>query len=1565
MIFLVKYNQSYASHAMGADLTYTCLGVGPTPGSMQYALTYSFFRDCSGITPSNLIDFQITNTCGLPIQNINLTQLGQPVDVPTACPSALTTCHGGLNTGIQQYTYTGIITLPDSCANWQIGHAESARNAAITTITGAGSDNLYVFSTINNLSGECNSSPLFTNPPVPFACVGQRFCFNHGGYDAEGDSLAYQLITPRTGPNASDTVTYLAGFSAANPVLSAPPVTFDPISGDICMIATATDVSVFAVLVNEYRNGVLIGQVERDVQITVQNCGNIIPFATGINGAPSFSRTICANSQFCFYIASIDPDVVNTTTLTWNSTIPGATFTTTNGHRDSAFFCWTPTTADISLNPYCFTVIVQDDNCPLQGTNTYSYCITVNGVEANAGIDQVITCSQTADLLATGTPDDGNLSFLWENADTSRYRPGVGLGEYIVSITSATGCIDVDTVNVIPGLGVPAANFYFTNNCNGSPIQFVDSTILTGSSLSNWDWDFGDGNIANTQNPTHQYVANGTYDVTLIVTTLAGCTDTIIRQLTINTNIPFAQFTAPAVCEGVAMSFTDISSGSPNSWSWDFGDFSSPSNTSAIQNPSHTFTGSGNYTITITVTNAAGCQSVSQQNVNVNPLPVIAVSDAAICLGDAANIAGPAGFAVYAWDNSANTQSISVSPIVTTNYSLVVTDNNGCQATDGMTLTVNPLPVVVVGPDQTICEGTNANLSANGGISYEWNPGTLAGQNIVVSPSGSTIYTVTVTDALGCKSSGQTSITVNPMPMVSVSSDMGICKGETATISVVSGVGAYLWLPGGNVTASITVSPITTTAYTVTVSDAIGCSGSATAIIDVHPIPAAAFSNSGAVCVNNSISFTDNSTISNGTINSWNWNFGNGGTALIQNPSNLYSTAGIFNVKLIITSDFGCKDSIINVVNVNALPIADAGLDQSICPGFNATLNGAGGISYDWNSGSFATASITISPAATTDYQLTVTDINGCQNTDNATVIVNPVPIANAGVDQSICIGESTTLLASGGVTYQWTPGAANTADYSLTPLASGTYTVLVTNQFGCENSDQVTVQVNPLPVATFITSGSICEGNSVSFTDQSTIISGAVTTWSWDFGNGVSSTAQNPQIPFSNPGVYNVNLTITSDFGCQASISNLQTIWATPVSQFTSSSVCIGLANDFQDSSVISDASPLNYSWSFGDGNISNATSPSHIYTSYGVYPISLVTTSQNGCSDTYSGQANVFPLPEASFIVTSACVDESATFVNTSSVPIGVIGNYYWTFGDNNVSTIGNPTHVYQNPGDYPIHLLITSDHGCLDSTDGLITIIPNPVIDFATENVCQGYPVNFTDNSDPVIGAMTFYQWNFGDGVTTSIQNPVHTYSAPGWYSVSLTATNDSGCSTTYLRPNALQVYASPVALFESNEGQATDILPLVNFVNQTTSQGLFYWSFGDGDTSIQYSPTHLYASIGLYEVDLITIDLNGCIDSTSKLIEIKPTSEIYIPNAFTPNGDARNDLFQVYTYNVKDMQVQIYDRWGLKIVEWNDVKGGWDGRVNGNPAQSDTYVYRVSTLDVNEKREIHVGHVSLVR
>ncbi|MFN8165382.1 MAG: PKD domain-containing protein [Bacteroidia bacterium] len=813
-------------------------------------------------------------------------------------------------------------------------------------------------------------------------------------------------------------------------------------------------------------------------------------------------------------------------------------------------------------------------------------------------------------------------------------------------------------------------------------------------------------------------------------------------------------------------------------------------------------------------------------------------------------------------------------------------------------------------------------------------------------------------------SSDQVDVIVNPI-LVDAVGDQGICKGSSANLNVSNATGNILWTPGGFTTASITVSPLSTTTYTLTISDAIGCSASDTITINVNPIPNAAFVTSAPVCVNNNIDFTDQSSITSGTISSWQWDLGNGSSSLTQNPSSLFSTSGNFTARLIVSSAVGCRDTVDNVFMVNPLPVISAGTNQSICPGFNATLTGSGGSTYNWIPGNLSSASITVSPSVTTQYVLTGTDANGCSNTAQASVIVNPVPAPDAGPSQSICFGDQVSLSASGGDTYYWTPGNSSNQVYTFVPNSTMTYSVLVTNSFGCTASDTVSVQVNPIPVAAFSSSGAICEDNAVTFTNQSSVSSGVVATNIWDFGNGASSNAQSPVQNFADPGTFTVNLIIVSDHGCRDTVQHPQAVYATPVSNFMNTNVCLGYPNAFAQLSTISDASPLSYQWDLGDNSYSSQSTFTHQYSAYGSYPVKLVTSSVNGCRDTITLLANVYSLPDASFTVGTVCEETDAAFQNLSTIPEGAINTYLWDFGDNGMSSSSSPLHAYSDPGAYTISLLITSDHGCLDSTYGSITVLPNPVVDFSTEDVCQGKDVNFTNMSTPSIGNIQSYNWNFGDGHTDPTENPIHTYSHSGFYNVSLTVVNDSGCTSTMLQPNAVHIFPLPAADFNSNSSEANDLIPMVNFVNTTSTAGLFFWSFGDGDTSMKYSPTHTYPSVGVYEVQLVTIDLNGCVDTTTRFIEIKPSSSVYIPNAFTPNGDTRNDIFQVYTWNVKDVDVSIYDRWGLKIVEWNNLNGGWDGSINGNPAQADTYVYRVSTVDVNDKKEVRVGHVSLVR
>lgn len=1560
--FLITFslwsNDAAATHAMGADLTYRCLG------NNQYEVTYSFYRDCSGITPSNPMTLDIFNPCtGTAIPSVNMPLVaGYPIEITPNCTTATTTCNGGSYTGVQEWVYRTVITLPAGCNEWRISHTESARNGAITT--GPANLNLYVYSSINNANGLCNNSPTFTNRPVVITCLGQTFTFNHGAIDPDGDSLVYTLMTPLQG--WGNNVPYLTGFSGSNFIQSSPPIFFNGTTGDIRITPSSIEVTVFAVLVSEYRNGVLIGQVQRDIQLSVENCTNMLPQLLGINGTPSYNTTACAGQPLCFNISSVDTNANDITTITWNNAIPGGTLTTTGTRRDSARFCWTPTLADISPTPHCFTATVRDNACPYRGLQVYTYCIRVNGVIAVAGPDQTIACNAVTNLIGSALLGNGTYNYSWNpgavNNDTLM---NATIGTYVLTVTSA-GCTSRDTVRVQPGVGGSLAAFASAANCQNRNVQFTDQSSSTGTTITSWSWSFGDGGTSTQQNPSHTYAANGTYNVQLIVNTAAGCTDTIVQQVVVTQNIPTAAFATANVCQGATVNFTDQSVGTGiTSWLWNFGDAGSGSNTSTSQSPTHLYSGPGTYNVNLLVTNSSGCQSQISQSVTVYANPTVTLNSTQICAGAQATLSVPSTFAGYNWSNGGTGNSITVSPPSTTGYSITVTDANNCTATASATVTVNPIPVATAGNNQNICQGQSATLNGGGGGTYVWNPGNLTGQSVTVSPSSSTTYVVTVTSAASCSATASVTVNVNVAPQVNVSDDAAICAGSSITLQVVNGTGNLNWTPGNLNTASITVSPAVTTTYYLTVTDGIGCAGSDSVRVVVNPLPDASFSQSGPVCLTAGMNFTDQSQIATGVVNQWNWFFGDNQSSTAQNPSHIYNAAGNYIVKLIVRSAAGCTDSVDGTVIVNSLPVADAGVAQSICPGENVTLNGSGGTIYSWSPGGQSTGSIQVSPSSTTNYILTVTDANGCQDTDDVTVTVNPAVVADAGTNVEVCIGESVTLQANGGNDYLWTPGNVNTSQYNFTPAASGTYTVLVTNSFGCTGTDQVDVIVNPLPVAAFTGNNTICLGNPITLNDQSVVNTGSIVSWNWTFGNGGTSSQQNPSVNYTSAGTYNIQLSVTTDAGCQDDIQLTQIINANPVAAFTSTNVCENEPVSLSSISTISDGSALAHSWTLSDGFASANTSFTHQFASAGSYTGTLIVTSVNGCTDQVTQPINVFPLPQAMLTTEPVCVNSSAIINDLSMVSSGSIQYWRWDFGDGNGSNAPNPVHIYTAEGNYRINLYIETEHGCRDSNYAFIRVMPRPIVDFVGQNVCFGFEVNFTNLSSAATGDITQYNWAFGDGGNSNDTEPVHIYNAPGWFAVTLTATSDSGCSTTRTIPNAVNIFPPPSAEFTDNAGEASDIYPIVNFYNQTVEPGASYWSFGDSTFSTEYSPLHQYEGPGVYEVQLVTISNNGCVDTTVRLIEIRPTSTVYIPNAFTPNGDQRNDFFQIYSSNIKSLEVAVYDRWGLKIVEWDNPSGSWDGRINGNPAQADVYVYRVVTVDARDKREVRLGHVTLVR
>lgn len=432
-----------------------------------------------------------------------------------------------------------------------------------------------------------------------------------------------------------------------------------------------------------------------------------------------------------------------------------------------------------------------------------------------------------------------------------------------------------------------------------------------------------------------------------------------------------------------------------------------------------------------------------------------------------------------------------------------------CSSDDTTTFSY-ALPVVDAGLDQTACSGANVTLSGSGATSYTWDNGVTDG--VSFNPVTTQTYTVTGTDAAGCQETDQVVVNVGTNPVVDAGANQSICPGQSVTLSG-SGANSYTW--DNSVTDGVAFTPAGTQTYTVTGSDVAGCQGTDQVTVTVYNLPSINAGADQAICPGGSVILSG----SGGTSYMWNNSVTNG---VSFNPAatQTYTVTG--------TDANGCTNTDQVVVTVNALPNVSAGQDQSVCAGTAVTLSGSGAVSYVWNLSVVNNTPFT--PGATQIYTVVGTDANGCQNSDQVTVTVNPPPTIGAGADQTICVGTSVTLSGTGGVSYVWTNGVTNGTSFNP-GVGTQTYTVTGTDANGCTNTDQVTITVLTVPVADINSTDPLSgyPGLAVTFTNSSTNATGFV----WDYNNGdtdvTNDVNQNGGSTFNAPGTYTVTLTASN----------------------------------------------------------------------------------------------------------------------------------------------------------------------------------------------------------------------------------------------------------------------------------------------------------------------------------------------------------------------------------------------------------------------------------------------------
>jgi len=1153
-----------------------------------------------------------------------------------------------------------------------------------------------------------------------------------------------------------------------------------------------------------------------------------------------------------------------------------------------------------------------------------------------------------------------NVNGTWKNNGDWEYLPWTTA---FVSLRHYLGqCVTVIIQTSDCGAGAHAGYAYFDASCKtlgiitsapalcGNPITL---TAPKGGLTYQWSAPAGGcmtpaaGNV-----PTITVSCPGKY--TVVITTVSGslCADTLDTIITSSTaTAPIPNFKADTVCAGNPTTFTNLTTGgnpASNVYTWTF----SAGNTSSSAGPvTFTYPAAGNYTATLQAT-SGGCGGDTTKTVVVVGPPTAAFTASTVCL---------------------NTPTVF----------------------------------------------TNTSTPATGPFSWNFGDGSAANttQNPTHTYAACGTYKVVLTVGIkGCIAKDSINVTVNPNPVPSFVTDTVCIGGSTqftdkTTIACGGSITGWSWKfgdPPTNGTSAVqnptySYNPATTPAtYNVTLTSTSnnGCQTAVTLPVEVVGKPTVAFTVA-PVCVGQTANFVNTST----GATTWKWTFGDpaNGTSAVKNPSYTYATAGTYTIKLVASTGAGCIDSTTNTITVNPSPVG-AATASTVCQGagtvFTNTTTGAS--SYKWSFGDAPTNGTSVATSPTYTYAtagnytatLISTSANGCTDTIKVPVVVNPNPTGTFTVP-TVCLGTASVFTLTptnmAGGTYAWTFGdgvgtsAVQNPTYTYTSAGVFNVSVALTSSAGCAGTATGTAAVSSIPVANFI-APAVCQDQAMKFTDQSTVIGGKDTAWLWNFGDGHTSTVQSPTHQYAACGTYNVMLTVTSNAKCVHDTTIPVTIYAVPIPSFTATSVCQGLVTNFTDKSTIGCAATntiAGWSWNFGDGSAPNTTqNPTHTYGAAGIYQVSLTVTSSTGCDSTVKLPVTVYPIPVPAFTANAPCFGTATNFTDQSTVAGGTIQGWAWSFGDPANSTSGtqNPLFTYPAAGTYNVRLIVTSNHGCIDSITKPVIVNPIPVPLFVSDTVgCTTLCIQDTDKST-VAGAPSNYinnwLWNFGDGSpdSSSVQPaPKHCYTQPGTYTVSLTVTTNNGCTATQVRPNYITSWPVPVAKFNASPNPTVLVNnPTVVFTDQSTGSPVAWtWTtFGDPADSVKFTEntTHTYTDTGTFYVQLDIVNKYGCKDSIIEPVVVQPIWTFYVPNAFTPNGDGINEGFIGKGIGILSYEMWIFDRWGMQLYHCTDMQHPWNGTVQGTSGvecQEDTYVWLIQIVDVFHGSHRYVGKVTIIK
>lgn len=1244
-----------------------------------------------------------------------------------------------------------------------------------------------------------------------------------------------------------------------------------------------------------------------------------------------------------------------------------------------------------SLNP----VISGQTNAEFAATNTLDTLgLLLGGLYyqsdcLNCPVTLTLNAITTASCLSTASVTiDGGVApftYTWSgSAQTGSAVTGLSAGTETVYVSDQLGCLSGSATLAITNPAPPIT-------LNASSVCVGYGVILNAGAASSYSWSpSGSLNADNTQNVIASPLVTTIY--TLDYVNALGCigSQTTEVLVTYTQNITVGNVT---LCAGQNLNLS-ANSFTGNAYFWTGPNAYTYSSTvqsdPVLANSTTLMTGPYN----LSVTSVPGCTSMATSNVNVFPLPTPSLAtNAPICAGFNLTFAGSGGSA-YSWTGPNGYSSVQQNPTIANSgtlatgvYSALVSFATGCSQTSTIFAQVRALPDASCAiTSSNVCLGRDINFGATGGISYVWsgpngfasnlqNPSILG---ITLLTNG--VYTVTVTDATGCQANATTTLAALFNPTVALACPV-TCMGSIATITA-NGFGFYTFYgPNGFVdinpvnnltgfsTTTVIASNLSAGVYSIQLQSALNtCSAQATGVLATIPVPTV-IATSSAVCYNAVATLTAAGGLANGSGYSWTGPQGYTSTnqyAFVPVANNL--TSGVYTV--VGTAPNSCTSQAVTTLTTIPLPTVTA-TGTLICLNEPFTFTASGAVSYTWAGPSAYTAIGANAFVTTTndfsigDYTVVGTGVNTCTQVTTANLAYMPLPTITTLPD-NVCLNEPATLQANGLMvaSYRWdgpasyTSVSQNAAILSAISPAPLIYTVVGTAPNTC--TQVATAMLSTIPLPTVVATGTV-----ICYKEPYIIPAAGANTYSWTGPSNYAYIGQNALIQSvdeTSEGVYRVVGT-NAVTGCtNVTTATLTTMPLPTITAVPNTTVCYLTPAILKAQGGISSG----YRWT-GPNGFTSLYQNAYVSAANSALPqtYTVVGTAANTCTNVTTHTLYTWPLPIPTYTATErVCFRSNIELKGDGALTYTWTGPYYFESPNRDVWF---PTYDMRQAGTYTLSVI--DSLGCKNFTTLAVNIDPLPVGKLVSNNVdnfCAPYCSKFWLHYNSDASLITKTVWTIK---SQTVEGNSFNYCAEkaGLHSVIGSFTNAVGCINTQSLP--IIANPRPEADFYFQPYKAIETVDIVSFNDLSKGDSLQSWNWYFADNlnylSKEKNTSYVFSEAGLQPIAMVVSNYWGCSDTIVKTIQVREDVHLYVPDAFTPNGDGLNDIFIPRGRGIQKYHLAIYNRWGDRVFESNDIAKGWDGIAGRNGSSDEVFVWRIIYTDVNFSVNEKMGQVTLTR